>query len=238
MKDLAEYQRQLQDKNAQEIVSWAVDTFGCQKIILATSFSVEDQVLTDMILAANAKARIFTLDTGRLFQETYETWQKTVDFWKSKIEVYFPDPVEISDLMKDYGPNLFYRSVEERKLCCAVRKTHSLQKVLKSVDSWICGLRREQAVTRFSTEPIEWDESHQIYKINPLYNWSEKQVWDYIKSRSIPYNPLQEQGFRSIGCQSCTRAIGPEDDIRDGRWWWEEPEHKECGLHNRPKIHP
>ncbi len=128
----------------------------------------------------------------------------------------------------------FYRSVEMRKLCCAVRKTHPLKKLLSTVDAWICGLRREQSITRTAVEPIEWDEANGIIKINPLFDWTEKQVWEFIRANDIPYNILQDRGFRSLGCAPCTRAITVFDDIRAGRWWWEDPEHKECGLHKAP----
>ena len=137
-------------------------------------------------------------------------------------------------MISEHGPNLFYRSTDLRKHCCAVRKTHSLQKILKTTDVWICGLRREQAVTRTMIEPVEWDDVNGCIKINPLFDWSEEDVWNFVRKHRIPYNVLQDHGFRSIGCAPCTRATGPNDELRAGRWWWEEPEHKECGLHNRP----
>ena len=228
-----QYDEQVASLTAAQITTWSLETFGINRVALASSFGVEDQVLTDMICTADRAARIFTLDTGRHFEETYETWQRSVDKWHIRYEVCAPDPQEVAALVADSGPNLFYNSVEARKNCCAVRKTRPLDKVLSTVDAWIVGLRSEQAVTRTGLQPIEWDEVHGIYRISPLYNWTEAQVWEYIRVNTIPYNKLQDKGFRSIGCAPCTRAIGKDDDVRAGRWWWEEPQHKECGLHNR-----
>lgn len=220
--------------DAEEIVAWALKTFGASKIALATSFSVEDLALTDLILKAEPCARIFTLDTGRHFQETYDVWQKSEEAFKVHYEVCFPASGEVAKLISKEGPNLFYASIENRKACCAVRKTNPLKKILATVDAWIVGLRAEQAVTRSTLEPVEWDEAHGIYRISPLYDWDEEQTFAYARTHALPVSTLYEKGFRSIGCAPCTRAIGPHDDVRAGRWWWEEPEHKECGLHNRP----
>ena len=233
MENVSKYQERASNLTAQEIIPWALKTFDVSRVALASSFSIEDQVITDMLVQADSQSRIFTLDTGRHFQETYDVWQQSVDFWNISYEVAAPDPLELAELMNIKGPNLFYQSIEARKLCCAVRKTHPLEKVLKTVDAWIVGLREEQSVTRVGLQPVEWDDAHGIYRISPLYNWSESKTLEYIRNRKLPINALYEKGFRSIGCAPCTRAISPNDDVRAGRWWWEEPEHKECGLHNR-----
>ena len=235
MDRIAALQKAVEGKDAAGILQWALAAFGIQKIALASSFSAEDQVLTHMLVNFEPRSRIFTLDTGRHFEETYDIWQRSVDTWHINYEICSPDPKELAQLISNKGPNLFYESVEARKACCAVRKTHPLRKVLSTVDAWIVGLRSEQAITRAGLAPIEWDDAHKIYRISPLYNWSEDQVFAYIKKHNIPNSVLYEKGFRSIGCAPCTRAIGPNDDVRAGRWWWEEPEHKECGLHNRIK---
>jgi len=186
-----------------------------------------------MIAAIDKNTQIFTLDTGRLFPETYSLIERTNNKYKTKIQIFFPDYHEVEQMVHEKGINLFYDSVENRKLCCSIRKTQPLQRALKNAEAWICGLRKEQSVTRQDLDVIEWDANNDLLKINPLINWTEKQVWDYIKTNHIPYNKLHDKGFPSIGCQPCTRAIEPGEDIRSGRWWWENPEHKECGLHRR-----
>jgi phosphoadenosine phosphosulfate reductase len=196
--------------------------------------SYEDQILTHLLCAESAQPRIFTLDTGRLFSETYDAMERTMQHYGFRYEFLAPDAGELEMLLAGNGPDCFYRSIELRKSCCAVRKMRPLGRVLASADAWICGLRREQAVTRRGVEPVEWDDANGLIKINPLHDWTEEQVIDFVKSNTLPYNSLQDRGFRSIGCAPCTRAIGPDDDIRSGRWWWEAPEHRECGLHNRP----
>ncbi len=205
------------------------------KIALSSSMGAEDQVLTSMICGIDITTRIFTLDTGRLFPETYELIDKTNQFFNVSIEVFFPDFKAVEQMVATKGINLFYQSVENRKECCHVRKLEPLKRAFANLDVWICGLRREQSVTRNSSERIEWDENNGIIKINPLIDWTEEQVWEYMKQHQIPYNLLHENGFPSIGCQPCTRAVNPGEDIRAGRWWWEEPEHKECGLHRKNK---
>lgn len=205
------------------------------KIALSSSLSIEDQVLTDLVAKIDKEAHIFTLDTGRLFPETYSLIDKTNKKYGIAIEVFFPNHEKVEEMVKTNGINLFYDSVEKRKLCCQVRKLEPLKRAFQGLEVWICGLRQEQSITRFNTKAVEWDEANGIIKINPLVNWLEKDVWDYIKANDVPYNELHDKGFPSIGCQPCTRAIQPGEDLRAGRWWWEAPEHKECGLHNRPK---
>jgi phosphoadenosine phosphosulfate reductase len=224
----------LSTHSAEEAVRQSLQHFGVERIALATSFGAEDQVLTDMLVRANPAARIFTLDTGRLFQETYDTMQNSIERYHMKYEVCVPEAAEVAELISKDGPNLFYYSIENRKACCNVRKMKPLRKVLGTVDAWICGLRRDQSVTRTAVELVSWDAEFGIYKICPLFDWSEQQVWDYIHKNNVPYNALHDRGFPSIGCAPCTRAVEPGQDIRSGRWWWESPEHKECGLHRSP----
>jgi phosphoadenosine phosphosulfate reductase len=157
--------------------------------------------------------------------------QRTKEKYNLSIEINFPDSEDIKELIEKDGPNLFYKSIENRKKCCFVRKVKPLQKILKTLDIWITGIRSEQNPTRTKTEIIEWDEQFGIYKLNPLYNWSNEKVWKYIKTNSVPYNHLHDRNFPSIGCAPCTRAIQPGEDIRSGRWWWEDSSKKECGLH-------
>jgi phosphoadenosine phosphosulfate reductase len=228
---------QLTSHSAEGAVQQSLQRFGSARIALASSFGAEDQVLTDMMVRIDPAARIFTLDTGRVFQETYDAMQQSVERYRIAYEVYAPEAADIAALIAKEGPNLFYSSVENRKACCGVRKLKPLRKVLSTVDAWICGLRRDQSITRTAVELISWDAEFGIYKICPLYDWSEAQVWEYIKNNNVPYNALHDRGFPSIGCAPCTRAVHPGEDIRGGRWWWESPEHKECGLHKSP-AHP
>lgn len=223
----------LEGKTAQEILQWFFDNVGIENVALASSLGIEDQVLTDMVMKISPKARVFTLDTGRLHQETYSVMDKTSMRYGFHYELMFPDAKKVEEMVAENGVNLFYESVEKRKLCCNVRKVVNLKKKLAELDGWISGLRREQAVTRTNIHILEWDESNNLLKLNPLAAWTEEQVWDYIKQEAVPYNKLFDKGFTSIGCMPCTRAIEKGEDIRAGRWWWEAPEHKECGLHVR-----
>jgi len=200
---------------------------------LSSSLSYEDQVLTDMIVKIRKDTRIFTLDTGRQFPETYDVIDRTNMQYGIKIEVFFPDFKEVQKMVREHGINLFYESADLRHLCCNIRKVEPLKRALKGVEVWISGLRRSQSVTRSSMHMVEYDHSDNVLKLNPLILWSEEQVMDYIRQNGVPYNKLQDKGFPSIGCQPCTRAVKPGDDIRSGRWWWEDPEHRECGLHLR-----
>jgi phosphoadenosine phosphosulfate reductase len=203
------------------------------KIALSTSMGMEDQVLTEMVTSIDPETRIFTLDTGRLFPETYDLISRTSSKYKKPIEVFFPDAAEVEQMVKSKGINLFYNSVENRKHCCELRKLRPLARALHGLNAWITGLRRDQSVTRNDINVVEWDNNNGLIKINPLINWSEDEVKEYIEARGIPISPLHQQGYASIGCQPCTRAIEPGEDVRAGRWWWETPETKECGLHKR-----
>jgi phosphoadenosine phosphosulfate reductase len=228
--NIAELNRRFEISPPQEVLQYFIAELG-DRVALASSLGAEDQVLTDMICKINPKARIFTLDTGRLFPETYHLIDKTNMRYGIKMELFFPDYRQIEKMVGEDGINLFYDDIEKRKRCCNVRKIEPLKRAFGTLQAWICGLRREQSVTRHDMQIVEWDEGNGLIKINPLMNWSEAQVWDYIRSNSVPYNGLHDKGFPSIGCQPCTRAVKEGEDVRAGRWWWESPEHKECGLH-------
>jgi len=225
---------QFSQSSPQEVLRHFMSMYG-ERIALASSLSIEDQAILHMMWQISKEVKVFTLDTGRLFPETYALIDETNRFFGIRIDVYFPDYRQVEEMVKTHGINLFYHSVENRKLCCKLRKTEPLKRALAGLDAWVCGLRKDQSVTRFYTQMIEWDETHQLLKINPLVNWSEAQVREYIRQYNIPYNPLHDKGFPSIGCQPCTRAIQEGEDVRAGRWWWETPEHKECGLHLKEK---
>lgn len=235
MKERAEsLNRQFEGQDALGVLQWFLKEYK-GKIALSSSMGAEDQVLTDMVMKIDPEIRIFTLDTGRLFYETYELIERTSLRYKKNIEVFFPSPADVERMVNEKGINLFYQSVENRKECCRIRKVEPLKRAFHGLDVWICGLRRDQSATRTNNQLVEWDESNGLIKLNPLINWSEQDVWNYIKAHGVPYNPLHDKGFPSIGCQPCTRAIEPGEDIRAGRWWWEHPETRECGLHNRKK---
>jgi phosphoadenosine phosphosulfate reductase len=204
--------------------------FG-NKIALSNSMGLEDQVLTDMICKIDKSTKIFTLDTGRIFPETYDLIDRTNKRYGIKIQLYFPDADRVERMVNEKGVNLFFDSIENRKECCHIRKIEPLKRAFKGLEVWICGLRRDQSVTRTDVDVLEWDENNGLLKFNPLVDWTEEEMWEYIKQNKVPYNRLHDKGFPSIGCQPCTRAIAKGEDIRAGRWWWEDPDSKECGLH-------
>jgi phosphoadenosine phosphosulfate reductase len=218
-----------------EVLKWAIDTYA-PKIALASSFGAEDVIIIDMMVKINKeKTRVFTLDTGRLNQETYDVMDAIRKKYDIQIEVYFPEHREIEEMVKIKGLNLMYESVENRKLCCEIRKVHPLNRALSKLDGWITGLRREQAITRANINKLEIDSSHgSIAKINPLADWTNEMIWDYIHKNNVPYNKLHDIGYPSIGCEPCTRSIHSGEDPRAGRWWWENATQKECGLHWDP----
>ena len=222
----------LQDATVDGVLKFFLKEYK-HRIAFATSMGAEDQVLTQMISAIDKDIRIFTLDTGRLFQETYDLIEKTNARYKIQIDIMFPDNKKVQQMVKEHGINLFYQSVEYRKLCCNTRKIEPLTRALDGIEVWISGLRNEQSVTRKNIQLVEWDANFNLIKINPLKDWNEDQLWDYINDMQIPYNPLHDKGYPSIGCLPCTRAVEPGEDIRAGRWWWEQPEMKECGLHKK-----
>jgi len=203
------------------------------KIALSSSLGTEDQVLTHLVTQINKKTKIFTLDTGRLFPETYDLIHRTNSKYGIKLAIYFPDAQKVEQMVGTKGINLFFESIENRKLCCNVRKIEPLKRAFSGLSVWICGLRREQSITRSDMQRIEWDEANGLIKLNPLIDWTEADVNRFIKENGVPYNPLHDKGYPSIGCQPCTRAILDGEDIRAGRWYWENPETKECGLHKR-----
>jgi len=200
---------------------------------LASSFGAEDMVLTDLIARHHLSISIFTLDTGRLYGETYALIDRVRERYAVPIDVYYPDTRAIETFVHDNGVNAFYRGVELRQGCCAIRKTEPLARALGGRRAWITGQRRAQSVTRSSVDLEEFDAVHAIPKFNPLADWSEDEVWRYIRHHKVPYNALHDLGYPSIGCAPCTRAIHPGEDVRAGRWWWENADRKECGLHQR-----
>lgn len=201
------------------------------KIVFTTSFGYEDQAITDILFKNNFDIKVVTLDTGRLFPETYKVYNSTLDKYKKPISVYFPPTEKVEEMVNKKGPFSFYESLENRKECCFIRKVIPLKRALAGNEIWITGLRASQSENRSDMHSFEWDEGNQIIKYNPLLDWSLEQTIQYIKENHVPYNVLHDKGFVSIGCQPCTRAIQPGEDFRAGRWWWEQSSGKECGLH-------
>lgn len=232
-KDLIDdWNQSFDSKSPVEVIRFFLDYFK-DKISLSTSLGLEDQVLTQMVASINPATKIFTLDTGRMFPENYDLISTTSKKYKVNIEVFFPESHEVEHMVSSKGINLFYDSIGNRKLCCYVRKLKPLSRALKGKKAWITGIRHNQSITRNDIKLIQWDQNNELLKINPLINWTEEELNDYINLNNIPTNPLHKKGYASIGCQPCTRAIEPDEDIRAGRWWWENPETKECGLHKR-----
>jgi phosphoadenosine phosphosulfate reductase len=231
--DIPALQKQLAGLSAEDVLRWSFEQFEADKIAIASSLGGEDQVLTEMAVRINPEVNVFTLDTGRLFQETYDVLEETMKKYNMSVQVLFPDSQAVEEMVSTNGPNLFYNSIENRKYCCNVRKVDPLRRKLETLEVWVTGLRRQQSITRNDMKNIEWDEGNGLIKINPLAEWSEEDVWNYIRDNKIPYNRLHDQNFPSIGCAPCTRAVEPGEDVRAGRWWWENPECKECGLHSK-----
>ena len=229
-------QKQVDDLNSrikttEEALQWVSDNLH-PKVAKASSFGAEDAVVMDIMLKINPEFRFFTLDTGRLPQETYDIMDVVRKKYAISIEVLFPDTKEIENMVKEKGMNLFYESVENRKLCCELRKVHPMNKMLDTLDGWITGLRRDQTKIRENASIFQIDTIHGgILKINPIIDWTWDQIQEYIKKNNLPYNSLLDKNYTSIGCEPCTRPIKPGEDLRAGRWWWEQGEHKECGLH-------
>jgi phosphoadenosine phosphosulfate reductase len=201
------------------------------QVVFSTSLGYEDQVITDLIATNNVPIKFFTLDTGRMFAETYSVWNKTLSRYGITIETMYPDAAKVEAMMTAKGPLSMYDSVENRKECCGIRKVEPLNRALAGQKVWITGIRAEQSNNRHDMPQLEWDEAHQLVKFHPLLHWTFEQVKQYIADHRVPYNPLHDKGFVSIGCQPCTRAIQPGEDFRAGRWWWEDNSKKECGLH-------
>ena len=219
-------------ETAKDILSLSIKTFS-PKIAFASSFGAEDVVIIDLMYDIYGdNTRVFTLDTGRLNPETYDVMDEIRKKYDISIESYFPNSEEVEEMVRGKGFNLMYENIENRKLCCGIRKVNPLNRALASLDGWITGLRREQASTRLNIKKIEIDSTHNnILKINPIADWNEDMVWKYIKENGVPYNKLHDKGYPSIGCEPCTRAISKGENRRSGRWWWEESSQKECGLH-------
>lgn len=210
--------------------------YFCKKfegsVVFSTSFGMEDQVITDFIFKNNIPVEVFTLDTGRMFPETYTTWDNTIMTYNKQIIPYYPDSYEIEGYVKSNGINAFYNSAELRKECCNIRKVNPLKRALSGKQVWITGLRSEQSPNREQMPEVEWDSVNNIIKFHPILSWKTQDVLDYLRKNGVPYNPLHDKGFLSIGCQPCTRAIKEGEDFRSGRWWWEDKSKKECGLHS------
>ncbi|TGN11760.1 phosphoadenylyl-sulfate reductase [Leptospira ilyithenensis] len=228
--DPAPLEAKLQNLGLEESLSFLDGEYGSQAVF-STSFGLEDQAITHAILSQNLKIRIVTLDTGRLFRETYELHQITNDKYKTRIETYFPDAEKLEKFVNANGPDSFYASVENRKECCHIRKVVPLERALNGAKIWITGIRREQSGFRTEMSKFEIDSAKQIIKYHPILDWTWEDTKKYVKDKNIPYNPLHDKGYPSIGCAPCTRAIEPGEDFRAGRWWWENESAKECGLH-------
>jgi len=218
------------EKKGVELLQTIASLFP-NEVVFSTSFGIEDQVITEWIGKNNINIDIFTLDTGRLFKETYSLWSRTLERYQLRIKTYTADTTLLEDFISRKGPNSFYESVENRKECCRIRKIEPLQRAIKGKKIWVTGIRSDQSINRHDMDFIEYDETNQIIKIHPLFDWTFEEVKNYCKKQYIPYNVLHDKGFPSIGCQPCTRAIQEGEDFRAGRWWWEDQSKKECGLH-------
>src|ERR1700760_3438042 len=201
------------------------------EIVFSTSFGWEDQVITHMIFSNNIPIKVFTLETGRMFPETYYVWNRTMEMYGKPVHAYYPNNELLEKMVNAKGPNSFYESVENRKECCGIRKVEPLKRALAGNKLWVTGIRAEQSASRESMENIEWDDPNQLIKFHPLFHWTLDEVKEYVKKYNVPYNTLHDRGFPSIGCAPCTRAVQPGEDFRAGRWWWEDQSKKECGLH-------
>jgi phosphoadenosine phosphosulfate reductase len=220
-----------EDQPPEAVLAFVIETMG-RDVVQANSLGPEDVVITHMLSALDSGFKSFTLDTGRLNPETYELMDRLKQKYDLDLKIMFPDNKAVEVMVKNKGINLFYDSIENRQQCCQVRKIEPLKRVLSEFSGWICGLRREQSPTRTQVAKIEIDAGNGgIIKVNPLADWTSVQVWNYIKANSLPYNRLHDSGYASIGCAPCTRAIKPGESERSGRWWWENPDSKECGLH-------
>jgi phosphoadenosine phosphosulfate reductase len=229
--DLEKLNEEFESKSATDVLRWTYDNFDHDRIKLSTSFGAEGIALIDILVNMGINPNIFTVDTGRLFQETYDVWAEVVEKYDVKIVSHSPDPEELRKLYEGGSPNLFYDSVENRKRCCYVRKVLPLKSALKDTDVWLSSLRRTQGDSRRDLPIISPSSQYDLYKIYPMANWLEQNVWTYIRANSVPYDKLYDQGFKTIGCAPCTRPVRMGESVRSGRWWWEETEEKECGIH-------
>lgn len=222
--------RLIAGKTGQESLALLAERFR-GKIVFSTSFSLEDQIITHIIFSNNLPIKIFTLDTGRLFPETYSIWNRTKEKYEKRVEAYYPNEKVVQKMVSEKGPNCFYESKANRLECCHIRKVEPLSRALSEKKIWITGIRGEHSENRQKMQNLEWDKKNQIIKFHPLFEWSGEEVWRFIRAENILYNSLHDRGFPSIGCQPCTRAVQEGEDPRAGRWWWEKNDKKECGLH-------
>ncbi len=231
-----DWTKETEGLTAGELLRWAVERWP-GRVAFATSFGAEDQVILELLHRHSLLGRVetLTLDTGRLFPETVEVWEASEARYGLRITPYLPDASAVEAWTAKYGAAGYRDSAEARHACCEARKLGSLRRALAGAQAWICGLRRGQGVTRAEVQAVEWDASHGLCKVNPLWDWSEEDVWRFIGAYGVPYNSLHDRGYPSIGCSCCTRAVRRTEDARAGRWWWERPEHRECGLHSRPR---
>jgi thioredoxin-dependent adenylylsulfate APS reductase len=233
-------QGKLASWDAERVLGWAIETFHPRLVLSASFGAPEGMVLLDLMHRIEPGVRVFTLDTGRLPQATHDLIDRVRDRYGVAVEVVFPGPAEVVEMVRRGGQNLFYESVEKRQLCCRIRKVEPMRRYFATagIDAWVAGLRRGQGVTREEAAKIEIDEKHGgLAKINPLVDWTLEQVWGYVREHNVPVNRLHKQGYPSVGCDPCSRAIQPGEDIRAGRWWWENPETKECGIHVEEESH-
>jgi phosphoadenosine phosphosulfate reductase len=230
MKDLIAIKQQLNGLNIVEKLKYLAQVYQ-DRIVFSTSFGWEDQVITHLIFANQIPIKVFTLETGRLFPETYYVWNRTLEIYRQPIHAYFPQSDLLQNMVAEKGPNSFYESVENRKECCFIRKIEPLKRALAGNEIWITGIRAEQSANREHMEDLEWDEANQLVKFHPIFDWTLDEVKEFIKVNNIVYNTLHDKGFPSIGCAPCTRAVREGEDFRAGRWWWEDQSKKECGLH-------
>ncbi|MBE5320290.1 phosphoadenylyl-sulfate reductase [Pedobacter sp. MR2016-19] len=230
MENLEEIKAALAGLSTVDKLKFLADQYA-DRIIFSTSFGWEDQAITHLIFANNIPIKVFTLETGRLFPETYYVWNRTLEIYNKPIHAYYPLNELLQDMVNTKGPSSFYESVENRKECCYIRKIEPLKRALKGNEIWITGIRADQSANREDMHDLEWDEGNQLIKFHPIFDWTLDDVKAYIKENNIVYNTLHDKGFPSIGCAPCTRAVQPGEDFRAGRWWWEDQSKKECGLH-------
>jgi thioredoxin-dependent adenylylsulfate APS reductase len=220
------------DQEPEEVIRWALETFAPGRIAVCTALQIDGMAILDMAWRIDPNVRVFTVDTGRLPRETHELIARVQEHYGIEVEVYHPDPGEVGRMVGLHGEDLFHKSVPLRLTCCDVRKVRPLVRVLRDLDGWITGLRRDQWATRSNIRKIDIDHDHGgLVKVNPLADWTEEEVWDYVRANDVPYHALYDRGFKSIGCAPCTRAVAPGEDARSGRWWWETDAPKECGMH-------
>ena len=232
--DIEQVAAEYEGRPAEDLIRWAIERFG-PTVAISTSFQADGMVILDMAQRIDSDVRVFTIDTGRLPQETYDLIDSVREQYGLGVEIYYPDGEELEQMVGKHGINLFHRSVSLRLLCCNIRKVNPLNRALEGLDAWMTGLRRSQTDTRAGIAKIEADIAHGgIIKVNPLADWSQEQVWQYIKDNQVPYNDLYDKGYTSIGCAPCTRSTEPGEDLRAGRWWWETGMAKECGIHMGP----